>query len=111
PLRYAIIRVILTIGLGYYAAIVLPPRLGIDPLWGTAGLTASAGVSGWIEFVLLRRTLNARLGPTGLPGSFSARLWIAALAGAAAAWVIKLGSALNQPILLAAATLIPYGLV
>src|SRR5213078_4499908 len=57
PLRYAVIRVILTTVLGYISAVQVPPLLGIDPLWGTAGLTASAGVSGWLEFLLLRRTL------------------------------------------------------
>ena len=33
--------------LGYVAAIILPPMLGINRLWGTAGLTASASVAGW----------------------------------------------------------------
>ena len=97
--------------LGYICAIVLPPRLGIAALWGTAGLTASAGVSGWIEFLLLRRTLNKRLGPTGLPASLTARLWLAALAGAGVAWAIKVVLPFQQPILVAASVLIPYGLV
>ena len=65
PLRYAVIRVILTTVLGYLSAVVLPPRLGISSLWGTAGLTASAGVSGWLEFLLLRRTLNNGSAPRG----------------------------------------------
>ncbi len=111
PLRYAVIRVVLTTVLGYICAIVLPPRLGIAALWGTAGLTASAGVSGWIEFLLLRRTLNKRLGPTGLPASLTARLWIAALVGAGVAWAIKVALPFQQPILVAASVLIPYGLV
>ena len=58
PLRYAVIRVALTTALGYLCAIPLPPWLGIEPRWGVAGLTASAGVAGWVEFALLRRTLN-----------------------------------------------------
>jgi putative peptidoglycan lipid II flippase len=111
PLRYAIIRVALTTALGYLCAILLPPRLGIDLKWGTAGLTASAGVSGWIEFVLLRRTLNRRIGSTGLPGGLVARLWAAAAAAAAAAWAIKLALPVNQPIVLAALVLAPYGLI
>ena len=40
---------------------------GIDPKWGAAGLTASAGVAGWVEFLLLRRGLNRRIGRTGHP--------------------------------------------
>src|SRR5438874_3224995 len=49
PLRYAVVRVILTTGLGYLSAIPLPPLIGIDPKWGAAGLTASAGIAGWVE--------------------------------------------------------------
>ncbi|HEV7799209.1 MAG TPA: murein biosynthesis integral membrane protein MurJ, partial [Pyrinomonadaceae bacterium] len=43
PLRYAIVRVTLTTVLGYLCALPLPRLLGIDPKWGVAGLTASAG--------------------------------------------------------------------
>jgi len=67
PLRYAVLRVILTTVLGYLSAIPLPHLLGIESRWGVAGLTISAGVSSWVEFTLLRRTLNHRIGATGLP--------------------------------------------
>ena len=50
PLRYAVVRVALTTGLGYLCSIPLPVWIGIDPRWGAAGLTASAGVAGWVEF-------------------------------------------------------------
>ena len=43
PLRYAVVRVSLTTLLGYLCAIPLPRWIGIDPRWGAAGLTASAG--------------------------------------------------------------------
>lgn len=111
PLRYAIVRVGLTTVLGYLAAIPLPRWLGIDPLWGTAGLTASAGVAGWIEMLLLRRTLNARIGATGLEPSYVAKLWIAALAAAAAGWAVKLTFFPPDPIIDAIVVLGPYGLV
>ena len=51
------------------------------PAWGAAGLTASAGIAGWVEFALLRRTLNRRIGTTGLPVSLTARLWTSAARG------------------------------
>jgi putative peptidoglycan lipid II flippase len=111
PLRYAILRVALTTALGYFCARLLPPMLGIGLKWGTAGLTASAGVAGWIEFMLLRSTLNRRIGPTGLPRSLVARLWGAALAAALAGWTIRLTIPVTQPIVLAAVVLVPYGLV
>ena len=111
PLRYATLRVALTIVLGYLCALPLPRLLHIDPLWGAAGLTASAGVSGWVEFTLLRRALNARIGPTGVPASFVARLWTAAAIAAAAAWAIKLAIAGTGPKITALLILIPYGLL
>ena len=109
PLRYAIVRVALTTGLGYFCAIPLPGWIGIDPRWGVAGLTASAGVAGWVEFWLLRRTLNARIGRTGLAPGYVARLWAAALAGAAAGWAVKLAIGPRHPVLAAALIFAPYG--
>jgi putative peptidoglycan lipid II flippase len=86
PLRFAVIRVALTTALGAVSAFLLPRWLGVDPRWGMAGLTASAGVAGWVEFLLLRRTLNERIGETGLAGSLVARLWAAAAIAAALAF-------------------------
>src|SRR4029077_11746752 len=74
PLRFAIVRVTLTTVLGYLFAIPLPGLLGIDQRWGAAGLTASAGIAGWIEFLLLRSRLNRRIGVTGLPKKYVAML-------------------------------------
>jgi putative peptidoglycan lipid II flippase len=91
PLRFAVIRVVLTTAMGLACAIPLPYLLGIPKQWGAVGLTASAGVAGWVEFLLLRRTLNQRIGATGVPVSTVAKLWISASLGAAAAWAVKLG--------------------
>jgi putative peptidoglycan lipid II flippase len=110
PLQYAVIRVVLTTGLGYLSAIPLPHLIGIDPKWGAAGLTASAGVAGWIEFALLRRKLNQRIGHTGLPASYIARLWAGALAGAVIGWGIKIMLPPLHPIIIAGFVLVPYGL-
>src|SRR5215510_3305454 len=111
PLRYAVIRVALTTGLGYLCAIPLPHLIGIDPKWGAAGLTASAGVAGWIEFVLLRRTLNQRIGRTGLDSGYIVKLWLGAIVGAAAGWGIKLVLPRVHPIVTAGLVLVPYGLI
>ena len=111
PLRFAIVRVALTTGLGYLCALPLPKWIGIDPRWGAAGLTASAGVAGWVEFTLLRRTLNRRIGPTGLPAPLVARLWISAAVAAAAAWALKLAIGTRHPTVYGAAILCLYGAV
>lgn len=109
PLRYAIIRVALTTALGYLFALPLPVVLGINPKWGVAGLTASAGIAGWIEFVLLRRSLNRRIGKTGLAGSYVLKLWLAALIAAGIGWGLKLLVGNFHPLPLAAVVLGSYG--
>jgi putative peptidoglycan lipid II flippase len=110
PLRYAAIRVVLTMVLGYLCAVPLPPLLGIDLRWGAAGLTASAGVAGWIEFVLLRRGLNRRIGESGLPPAVLARLWAAALAAALLGLGIQSLLPPLHPILRGGVVLLPFGI-
>jgi putative peptidoglycan lipid II flippase len=101
PLRFAMLRVALTGVLGYLFALPLRPLLvgamqalhvplpligGSTVPLGTIALTATAGVAGWLEFLLLRRALGKRIGPARIPSSFLARLWTSAiLAGAAGA--------------------------
>jgi putative peptidoglycan lipid II flippase len=111
PLGFAVLRVCLAASLGYAAALHLPHLLGFEARWGAAGLTASAGIAGWLELVLLRSALNHRIGPTGLAASFSGRLWLAAAIAAAAGWGVKLAMHGDHPIKLAAACLGLYGAV
>ena len=109
PLRFALIRIGLTIVLGYLCALPLPRALGIDPRWGTAALTASAGVAGWLEFTLLRRSLNQRIGNTGVPIFDAVQLWLAAFAAAVPAYGCKLLMGTTHPRLLAMVALPLYG--
>jgi putative peptidoglycan lipid II flippase len=111
PLRYALVRVTLTTILGYLFAIPLPRVLGVSVVWGAAGLTASAGIAGWVEMLMLRHTLNSRIGHTGLPVDYTIKLWGAAIAGAAVAWLMKLALPPLHPILAAILILGPYGIV
>jgi putative peptidoglycan lipid II flippase len=109
PLRFAIVRVTLTTVLGYLCALPLPRWLGMDPHWGVAGLTASAGVAGWIEFSLLRRSLNRRIGRTGLSASYVSKLWLAAFVGVGIGWAFKLSLGSLHPVPLAVIVLGSYG--
>ena len=118
PLRFAILRVVLTTALGYLAALPLPHLLGIEQRWGVAGLTISAGVASWFEFTLLQRGLRRRIGHVGLPSSFLVQVWIAALiAGAVSRGVTHLLGAVtifhgsHGPILVAIPVLAVYGLM
>ena len=110
PLRYALLRVALAPVLGYVFSMPLPRLLGIPPLWGAAGLTAAAGIAGWIEMLMLRRTLNSRIGRTGLDLGYMARLWLAAGTAAGVAWAAKLSIPVLHPAVVALIVLIPYGL-
>jgi putative peptidoglycan lipid II flippase len=108
PLWFALIRVCLTAGLGLLFAFPLRPYLNffllhglhlpapslpdtlpdIQKGLGAVGLTLSAGLAGWIEFLLLRRALQARIGSTALPNHYPAKIWAAALAASAAGWAV-----------------------
>lgn len=111
PLRYALVHVGIATVLGYVAAIVVPPMVGIDAVWGTVGLTTAASIGGWVELVLLRRSLNRRIGETGLPFSVGVRLWSAAFVAAAIGWGVKLALPPAHPIVRAAFILLPFGAV
>lgn len=111
PLRFAIVRVALTTILGYLCAVPLPTAIGINPRWGVAGLTISAGIASWVEFVLLRRSLNRRIGHTGLALDYFAKLWVAALAAAALSWGLRNYFARQSPVLLAVIVLLPFVIV
>jgi putative peptidoglycan lipid II flippase len=111
PLQFAVIRVALTTGLGYLCAVPVPKWFGFDPRWGVAGLTSSAGIASWVEYSLLRRTLNRRIGRTGLPAALAGKLWISAGAAAVAGWAVKLSIGPHGLYLSAAAILGTYGAV
>ncbi len=109
PLRFATIRVILTALLGLICALWVPHWLGLGQKWGVAGLTASAGVAGWVEFMLLRHALARRIGKTALAPTFTIRLWSVALSAAAFAYFIKMGVGVDHPRVLACLALPVYG--
>ena len=114
PLNFAVIRVVLTLGLGYFFSKPLPHLLGIDSRWGVAGLTLSAGLAAWLEYSLLRRAMHQRIGVVDYPASRVLRLWLAAIAAAVLCFLLHRhlplhGAGARKAILTAIAVLIPYG--
>lgn len=93
PFRFALIRVVLTVVLGYIAAVPVTRALGIDGRWGTAGLTITAGIAGWVEFALLRSELQRRVGKVSMSRSDIVRLWLLALVAALIGLGVKLSTA------------------
>jgi putative peptidoglycan lipid II flippase len=109
PLRFAVIRVLLTTGLGWFFAFPVPKWLGVPASLGLVGLTVSAGMAGWVEFTLLRAALNRKIGRTGLPVFYTIRLWSAAGGAAAAAFALKVWMAHLPPLLSGSVVLALYG--
>jgi len=100
PLRFAVLRVFLTASLGVLFAFPLRPLLvrffygvlglpaaggGGEIGLGAVGLTASAGIAGWVEFLLLKRALARQIGATRVSARYQLQLWgMAFFAGGAA---------------------------
>jgi putative peptidoglycan lipid II flippase len=111
PLAFALIRVVITGVLGWAAALPIPRALGWPPEYGAAGLTASAGLAGWIEFLLLYRGLSHRIGRFSLGGGTTARAWLAALASGGVAFALHRAVPIGQPILAGVVVLGLYGVL
>jgi putative peptidoglycan lipid II flippase len=109
PLRFAITRVLFASLLGYFCALHLPTLIGYEARWGVAGLTVSSGIAGWVEFLLLRRSLNRRIGRTGLSAPFVVKLWLAAGIAAAAGWGLRVLVGQLHPMPMAIVVLGGYG--
>ena len=99
PMKFAAIRVALTGVLGYLFSsplrplmiaaleavhVPLPPIAGGVKSWGAIGLTSSAGIAAWLEFMLLRRALGRRTGAVRIAPSYLAKLWTAGIAAGVA---------------------------
>ena len=95
PARIAVMRVVVSAGVG--AGLMFPlDRIGVGTLrLGAVGLAVGAAVGSWLEFTLLRRKLRATVGPHGPRPGFVARIAVAgtcaSAAGLGAKWL--LGSA------------------
>jgi putative peptidoglycan lipid II flippase len=111
PLRFALLRVGLGLGLGYLFAVHLPPALGLDRRWGAAGLTLASGLAAGLEYLLLRQRLRARIGSAVLPVGFLVRVWTAAALAGAAAWLLRAAVPVQHPVIGAIFLLGTFGAV
>ena len=112
PLRFAIVRVALTTMLGLLLALWIPRWMHLqDPRWSMGGLTASAGIAGWVEFALLRRGLTARIGNVSVAPSFVGLLWAVAGVAGVIGYGLKHAIGFGFPHLLGALILSLFALV
>jgi putative peptidoglycan lipid II flippase len=107
PARYAIVRVVLSAILGVVLMIqfetIKVDRLGLNipggifsdvriggRQLGVVGLALGTGFGAWVEWALLKRALRNRIGGVGAGVGPLTRMFGAALAGAGAAWAMRM---------------------
>lgn len=122
PMRFAIARVLFGGVLAYSFAFPLRPMVaaafesiglrspGGAVAFGAAGITAASGFAAWLEFALLRRGIQRRLGKGEPLMAYYGKLWAAALAAGAGAFVFErfIG---GPPIVEAALTCGVFGII
>ena len=112
PLAFALVRVTLTAVAGWAVALPLRARFGWDVGWAAAGLTASAGAAGWLEYWLLRRALVARIGAFSVGARTTVRCWVAAIFGALPAFALhRLVPLVGHPVVEGALVLGLFGAI
>lgn len=86
PLKFSALRVGLAAVAAYFWVREVPRALGVPVELGAVGITATSGVSAWLEYLLLRRALAKKIGvDVGLPRGRVRRLWAAAVLAVSAA--------------------------
>jgi putative peptidoglycan lipid II flippase len=111
PLRFATVRVTMSVVLAAALALYGPELLGIAPRWGAAGITVASGVAAWLELRLLRSALRSRLGIDHKLTGVVLKLWVCAAFAAGAGWGVKLLLGEAHPWVMAALVLGTFGLV
>jgi putative peptidoglycan lipid II flippase len=110
PARVAYARIGVSLAAGVLLMLPLD-RIGVGGLGlGAAGLALGSAAGAWVEYLLLRRGLGAKVGPHGI-GRTAERLWLAAAVAAAVAAGIQWLLPPAHPVWIAAGTLLPVGVV
>ena len=111
PVRFAIVRVILTTVLGYFCSRPLPKIAGRGSVLGRGRADCFCRVCrvGGVCVAASRDEPEDRT--QRVPCFLLCRLWLAAIIGAAVAWGVKLGLHPQRPIIGGLLILVPYGAV
>jgi putative peptidoglycan lipid II flippase len=111
PFRFASVRVVLAAGLGWFLAFRVSKWIGLPAHLSLIGLTLAAGVAAWIEFTLLRLSMNRRIGRTGLRPAYVAKLAVIAFAAGGIAFAAKYFTQSLPPLLSGPIVLSIFGLI
>ena len=111
PVRFASVRVVLAAGLGWFLAFPVSGWLGLPSYLGLVGLTLSSGLAAWVEYALLRSSLNRRIGRTGLQASYVARVAAVAAIAGGIAFAVKCWAHSLPPLLSGSIVLSVFGIM
>jgi putative peptidoglycan lipid II flippase len=89
PLRFALIRVGLATACGIPFSLYLPGWCGLAERWGLVGLTGASALAAVLEYCLLRRALEARVGRVELGAGYLGRVWVSALCAGGCAVLVR----------------------
>ncbi len=111
PANMAYLRVFISVSVGI-VAMFPADQFGFSTLrLGAAGLALGSSCGAWIEYVLLRRSLNRHIGPHSAPGARVVRMTLAAALAAFAGVLFQLGLPDWHPALVAVVSFLPFGAV
>lgn len=115
PLRYALIRVLISTVFGYLMVTKMHEWIGFDHKWSAIALVGASGISGWIEFVLIEKALSKKIGRFYLDFGNIKLIIVSALLSGAIASLTRFFISSNYPLLRGAFGLgifsMSYGLV
>ncbi len=111
PFRYACLRVALAAGLGWILAFPVRRWIGLSPNMGIIGLTVAAGLAAWVEFSLLRFSMNRRIGRTGIPPLYAGKILGLSFAATVPAFAIKYWTLGLPPLISGSVVLLVFGVI
>jgi len=89
PFKISMLRLAISALVGFFAALYAAQWLGLPPHMGAVGLCLTSSLVAWVEYVVLRRRLNLRIGAQAPHAFGQLKLWCAAVCAALAALGVK----------------------
>jgi putative peptidoglycan lipid II flippase len=112
PLKTSSIRMLFSIPLGLFAALKLPELAGYAKIYGTVGLTTASALAAWLEYTLLKRWLEARIGKISPGLRARNRAAFSAVLAGIMAFSVKIALAdFDRPIVAAVVVLGAFGAI
>lgn len=112
PLKISCVRMVVAVSLGLFAAVKLPALAGYAKIYGTVGLAGASGLAGWLEYILLKSRLEARIGKIRPSARAQNRAAFAAGLAGVMAFSVKIALVdFNRPIVSAVVVLGSFGAI